>query len=201
MKRVVEEKKVNTENESYNNNKKFIKYYSKNYYNNNPGNINNNPESRKKCYALRNNDIESFQRKIFRDYNSNVACLPGVTINEKEKTKTLVATNSKKNESHISLGNTNNNENINYNSLRNKYDYTKKNMKGVPRPVSFSGKRIVRDRNKESNTSGRVVNNKINRTGYFYTNDMNYYDNDLSQINRKQQKYMTDKNKSQIIFG
>ena len=132
---------------------------------------------------------------------SNVACLPGVTINEKEKTKTLVATNSKKNESHISLGNTNNNENINYNSLRNKYDYTKKNMKGVPRPMSFSGKRIVRDRNKESNTSGRVVNNKINRTGYFYTNDMNYYDNDLSQINRKQQKYMTDKNKSQIIFG
>ena len=194
MKRVVEEKKVNTENESYNNNKKFIKYYSKNYYN-------NNLESRKKCYALRNNDIESFQRKIFRDYNSNVVCLPGVTINEKEKTKTLVATNSKKNESHISLGNTNNNENINYNSLRNKYDYTKKNMKGVPRPMSFSGKRIVRDRNKESNTSVRVINNKINRTGYFYTNDMNYYDNDLSQINRKQQKYMTDKNKSQIIFG
>ena len=201
MKRVVEEKKVNTENESYNNNKKFIKYYSKNYYNNNPGNINNNLESRNKCYALRNNDIESFQRKIFRDYNSNVACLPGVTINEKEKTKTLVATNSKRNESHISLGNTNNNENINYNSLRNKYDYTKKNMKGVPRPMSFSGKKIVRDKNKESNTSGRVVNNKINRTGYFYTNDMNYYDNDLSQINRKQQKYMTDKNKSQIIFG
>ena len=86
MKRVVEEKKVNTENESYNNNKKFIKYYSKNYYNNNPGNIKNNLESRNKCYAIRNNDIESFQRKIFRDYNSNVACLPGVTINElKEK--------------------------------------------------------------------------------------------------------------------
>ena len=197
MKRVVEEKKVNTENESYNNNKKFIKYYSKSYYDN----ISNNQNMKKKSYALKNTDIESFQRKVFRDFNSNVACLPGVTINEKEKTKTLVATNSKRNESHISLGNTNNNENINYNSLRNKYDYTKKNMKGVPRPMSFSGKRIVRDRNKESNTSGRVVNNKINRTGYFYTNDINYYDNDLSQINRKQQKYMTDKNKSQIIFG
>ena len=46
-----------------------------------------------------------------------------------------------------------------------------------------------------------VINNKINRTRYFYTNDINYYDNDLSQINGKQQKYMTDKNKSQIIFG
>ena len=81
MKRVVEEKKVNTENESYNNNKKFIKYYSKNYYNNNPGNIKNNLESRNKCYALRNNDIESFQRKIFRDYNSNIIKINQMFVN------------------------------------------------------------------------------------------------------------------------
>ena len=59
---------------------------------------------RKKSYECRKTDIESFQRKVFRDYNSNIACLPGVTINEKEKLRSLVAPNSRRNESHISLG-------------------------------------------------------------------------------------------------
>ena len=130
MKRVEEEKVNIVENKSnYNKGKKYFKYSNKNY------NSNNN---NKNSYALRNNDVESFQRKIIRDYNSNIACLPGVTINQKERTKTLVATNSKKNESHFLLG--------------------------------------------------------IN-------NEMISYENDHSRLNRKQQNYIKDKNKSQIIFG
>ena len=190
MKRV-EDKKNQNDNI---NNKRYIKYYTKNYYNNNT-----NRDTKKKSYALRNNDIESFQRKVFRDYNSNIACLPGVTINEKEKDKTLVATNSKKNESHISFGISNNNENKN--NIRNKYDYTKKNVNNViQRPLSFSGKRIIRDRNKESNSINRIINNKINRTGY-YNIERSSFNRDYSRISMNKQKYATDKNKSQIIFG
>ena len=143
--------------------------------------------------------MESFQRKIIRDYNSNIACLPGVTINQKERTKTLVATNSKKNESHFLLGI--NNENINVNNIKNKYDYNKKSIKNIPRPISFSGKRIIRDRNKESINNNKIINSKINRTGYLYNNEMISYDNDHSRLNRKQQNYIKDKNKSQIIVG
>ena len=192
MKRA-EDKKLRIDNISSNNNKKSVKYFSKNYNNNN----NNNKESRKKCYELRNNEIESFQRKIFRDYNSNIACLPGVTINDKEKTRTLFATNSRKNESHISLGNVNNNENININNIKNKYDYNKKNVNIIPRPISFSGKRIIRDRNKESNNYNRIINSKINRTGYLHINEMSGINQDYSGINRSKH----NKNKSQIIFG
>ena len=175
-------------NNDNNDNKRSVKYYSKNYY--------NNKNHQKKSYALRNKDIESFQRKVFRDYNSNIACLPGVTINEKEKDRTLVATNSKKNESHISFGYNNENIYLN-NNPRNKYDYTKKNMNEIPRPLSFSGKRIIRYRNKESNNN-KILINKINRTGYISMNEMNGYDRGNY---RKQQKFTTDKNKSQIIFG
>ena len=196
MKRA-EDKKLRIDNIlNNNNNKKSIKYFSKNYYNNN-NTSNYNKDSRKKCYVLRNNDIESFQRKVFRDYNSNIACLPGVTINDKEKTRTLVATNSRKNESHISLGNFNNNENININNIKNKYDYNKKNVNIIPRPISFSGKRIIRDRNKESYFNNRIINSKINRTGYLHSNEISGFNNDYSGINRSKH----DKNKSQIIFG
>ena len=191
MKRVVEEEKTNLDNKSYNTGKKYFKYSNKNYSSNN--------NNKKNSYALRNNDVESFQRKIIRDYNSNIACLPGVTINQKERTKTLVATNSKKNESHIFLGI--NNENIKENNIKNKYDYNKKNINNIPRPVSFSGKRIIRDRNKESINDRKIINSKINRTGYLYNNEMISYDNDNSRLNRKQQNYVKDKNKSQIIFG
>lgn len=193
MKRVEEEKVNIVENKSnYNKGKKYFKYSNNNYNSNN----NNN---KKNSYALRNNDVESFQRKIIRDYNSNIACLPGVTINQKERTKTLVATNSKKNESHFLLGI--NNENINVNNIKNKYDYNKKSIKNIPRPISFSGKRIIRDRNKESINNNKIINSKINRTGYLYNNEMISYDNDHSRLNRKQQNYIKDKNKSQIIFG
>ena len=191
MKRA-EDKELRIDNISSNNNKKSIKYFSKNYYNNNTDNY--NKDSRNKCYELRNNDIESFQRKVFRDYNSNIACLPGVTINDKEKTRTLFAANSRKNESHISLGNINKNENIN--NIKNKYDYNKKNVNIIPRPTSFSGKRVIRDRNKESNNFNRIINSKINRTGYLHSNGMSEF-NDYSGINRSKH----DKNKSQIIFG
>ena len=197
MKRV-EDRKSNIEDKPYNKGKKFFNYSGKNFCNNN--NINNLVQ-KKNSYALRNNDVESFQRKIIRDYNSNIACLPGVTINQKERTKTLVATNSKKNESHIFLGIGNNNENINVNNLKNKYDYNKKSINNIPRPISFSGKRIIRDRNKESINTSKIINSKINRTGYLHNNEMISYDNDKSAINRKQQKYINDKNKSQIIFG
>ena len=184
-----------------NNNKNYYKYYSKSYYSNN-NNINNNNQIRKKkSYALRNTDIESFQRKIFRDYNSNVACLPGVTINEKEKTRTLVATNSKKNESHISLGFVDNNQNRNNNYFRSKYDYSKKNMNEISRAKSFSGKRIIRDRNKESNPYSQIINSKINRTGYLYNNERSIYEDNNNFSNKNHQKFVTDKNKSQIIFG
>ena len=75
----LEDKKENIpeKNSNNNNNKKFYKYYTKTYFNNNTS-LKNNNNNKKKSYALRNNDIESFQRKIFRDYNSNIACLPGV---------------------------------------------------------------------------------------------------------------------------
>ncbi len=145
---------------------------------------------RKNSYICRNNDIESFQRKVFRDYNSNIACLPGVNINEKEKMRTLVATNSKKNESHISFGIEENKDN----NRVNKYDYNKKYYKRnyIPRPASCSGKRIFRDKNKESN----FINNDENDGKIM--NSKNYNTN--NSINNNQ-KYMVNRNRSQIIFG
>ena len=174
--------------------------------NNNNDNFSNNRKN-KNSYQLRNKDIESFQRKVYRDYNSNIACLPGVTINDKEKIKTLVATNNKKNESQFTLGINNNNEisneNINYNNIRNKYDYTKKNYNYnksnlIPRPKSFSGKRIIRDRNKESNNYNMKIADKIISAKWnnSYMNESENY----AKIDTKR-KYSKDKNKSQIIFG
>ena len=190
-----EEKKSNIENDSkLNNDKKYYKYSNKYYQKNNT----NNPCNKKSAYAFRKNDVESFQRKVIRDYNSNIACLPGVTLNEKEKTKTLVATNSKKNESHISLGN---NENINLNNIKNKYDYSKKSKNTVPRAISFSGKRIIRDRNKESTVHCKIINNRKNKEGYLRNNEISSNEYDNSKINSKPQKIVVDKNKSQIIFG
>lgn len=170
-----------------------------NRVNNYSGRINygNKNLKRKNSYLCRNKDIESFQRKVFRDYNSNIACLPGVNINEKEKMRTLVATNSKRNESHITFG-CEENSNINKNKF-NRYDYYKNNYKknSIPRPKSCSGKRIVRDKNKESNYLRNLPldydeNNKnsLNVINYF-TNEENY----------KKPKCVIDKNKSQIIFG
>ena len=197
MKRV-EEEKNNIENKSYNKGKKYFKYSNKNYSKINNSN-NNLIQKKNPSYALRKNDVESFQRKIIRDYNSNIACLPGGTINQKERIKTLVAPNSKKNESHIFLGI--NNENINVNNIKNKYDYNKKSTNNIPRPISFSGKRIIRDRNKESINNNKINNGKITKTGYLHNNEMISYNNDNSRLNRKQQNYIKDKNKSQIIFG
>jgi hypothetical protein len=157
---------------------------SKNYENKNL--------KRKSSYVFRNNDIESFQRKVFRDYNSNIACLPGVNINEKEKMKTLVATNSRKNESHISFGIE---ENKNNNRI-NKYDYNRKYYKRnyIPRPSSCSGKRIFRDKNKESNFINHFPNDENNGR---IMNLKGYNTNNPTYIN---QKYMVNRNKSQIIF-
>ena len=152
----------------------------------------NNINRKNSCY-IRNKDIESFQRKVFRDHNSNIACLPGANINEKEKRRTLVAINSRKNESHISFGN--DDDNKNNNNKKNRYDYDTNYYKQskIQRPYSCSGKRIIRDKNKESN----ILNQ------YFYdkntdriSNIRDYYTND----NRKQ-KYIVNKNKSQIVFG
>ena len=164
-------------------------------------NYENKNLKRKNSYICRNNDIESFQRKVFRDYNSNIACLPGVNINEKEKMRTLVATNSKKNESHISFGCEGDNINKNrYNKYEyNKYEYNKYYYKknNIPRPKSCSGKRIIRDKNKESNYLRNLPyyydennRNAINVKNYFSNGD-----------NYKKQKYVVDKNRSQIIFG
>lgn len=147
---------------------------------------------RKNSYECRKNDIESFQRKVYRDYNSNIACLPGVTINEKEKLKTLVATNSRKNESHISFGC--DDENKNMNNYWNKYDYNKNNYKKniIPRSVSCSGKRIYRDKNKESNYLNNLPYNENSKREF----NVNNYDG----INNNK-KYTVNKNKSQIVFG
>ena len=157
--------------------------------------INNekNPQQRRKnSYICRNNDIESFQRKVFRDYNSNIACLPGVTINENEKYKTLVATNSRKNESHIMLGC----EDDKLNKNEHKYEY-KKNMNkknnGIQKMNSFSGRKIVRNQNF----------GKANMTHYDYSykipNQRNNYNKNLDNFNNTRLK--VDRNKSQIIFG
>jgi hypothetical protein len=156
-------------------------------------NYENKNLKRKSSYVFRNNDIESFQRKVFRDYNSNIACLPGVNINEKEKMKTLVATNSRKNESHISFGIE---ENKNNNRI-NKYDYNRKYYKRnyIPRPSSCSGKRIFRDKNKESNFINHFPNDENNGR---IMNLKGYNTNNPTYIN---QKYMVNRNKSQIIFG
>ena len=155
--------------------------------------IGNDNIKNKNSYKLRNYDIESFQRKIYRDYNSNIACLPGVTINDKEKVKSLVATNNKKNESQFTLG-------INNNNISNKNDYSKKNYKknDIPRPKSFSGKRIIRDRNKESNNYNINKADMINRAkwNYSYMNESENYE----KLDSKR-KYSKDKNRSQIIFG
>ena len=156
-------------------------------------NYENKNLKRKSSYVIRNNDIESFQRKVFRDYNSNIACLPGVNINEKEKMKTLVATNSRKNESHISFGIE---ENKNNNRI-NKYDYNRKYYKRnyIPRPSSCSGKRIFRDKNKESNFINHFPNDENNGR---IMNLKGYNTNNPTYIN---QIYMVNRNKSQIIFG
>ena len=156
-------------------------------------NYENKNLKRKSSYVFRNNDIESFQRKVFRDYNSNIACLPGVNINEKEKMKTLVATNSRKNESHISFGIE---ENKNNNRI-NKYDYNRKYYKRnyIPRPSSCSGKRIFRDKNKESNFINHFPNDENNGR---IMNLKGYNTNNPTYIN---QKYVVNRNKSQIIFG
>ena len=186
VKRYESNNNMNVKRKSYN-------PYNLNYIKKNVKRINS--------YIARNNDIESFQRKVFRDYNSNIACLPGVTINGKEKTRTLVATNSRKNESHISFGcYDENKENYRYIKKINKYDYNRNNnlkKNKIPRPSSFSGKRIFRDKNKESiNINNMPLNQNKNRI-YNYKN---YYSNTNDLIDRKQ-KYYIDKNKSQIVFG
>ncbi len=189
----------------------------------------------------KNTEIESFQRKVFRDYNSNIACLPGGTINAKDKTKTLVHTNSRKNESQIIFGennysnNRNNNNNLNndwnknYSSNNTKrrvideenmfttrkkryvdnanYNEVKKDNR-YPRPVSFSGKKILRNRNLDNfhvglagdeNMNKNVVNKNINNNNVINKNGkVNYYD--FAPINDKQ-KYYLMKNRSQITFG
>ena len=178
MKRFEIDNKTNEDKKCNNNSNRFN--YPKNNLN------------RKNSFDCRNKDIESFQRKIFRDHNSNIACLPGVNLNEKEKIRTLVAINSRKNESHISFGN--DDVNKNNNNRKNKYDYYKNNFKSnnIPRPHSCSGKRIVRDKNKESIILNQFLNNKNNgRVKDYYTNDI---------VNQKP-KYIVNKNKSQIIFG
>ena len=154
----------------------------------------NNNLKRKNSYVCRNTDIESFQRKVFRDYNSNIACLPGVNINKKEKNRTLVAPNSKKYESHISFKYE---EGDNNKNRINKYDYNKdyNRQNKIPRPSSCSGKRIIRYKNKESNI--------LNNFPYFENNNntinvRSYYTN---EENNKKQQYIVNKNTSQIIFG
>ena len=179
MKRYEVDKKIN-EDKNNNISSNLIKYEKNNL-------------KRKNSYVCRNTDIESFQRKVFRDYNSNIACLPGVNINKKEKRRTLVAPNSRKNESHISFGYE---ENNNKNRI-NKYDYNKDYIRQnkIPRPSSCSGKRIIRYKNKESNYLNNFPyyenNNKV-------MNDRSYYTN---EDNNKRQKYIVNKNRSQIIFG
>ena len=181
MKRYENDKKIN-EDKIYNNMSSNIVNYEKNNL------------KRKNSYVCRNTDIESFQRKVFRDYNSNIACLPGVNINKKEKNRTLVAPNSKKYESHISFGYEENNNNKN--SI-NKYDYNKDYIRQnkIPRPSSCSGKRIIRYKNKESNV--------LNNYPYFDNNSkgMNVKSYYTNEDNNKKQKYIINKNKSQIIFG
>ena len=166
---------------------------------------------RKNSYECRKTDIESFQRKVFRDYNSNIACLPGVTINEKEKLRSLVAPNSRRNESHISLGYNYENKNNNNNNCWNKYDYNKTyddiksnyNYKknNIPRPESCSGKRIYRDKNRESNNgrNGPSYKDKYNKIKLVRT----YNDSEGETNNNyyRNPKYTVNKNKSQIIFG
>lgn len=175
----------------------------------------------------KNTEIESFQRKVYRDYNSNVACLPGSIINAKEKPKTLVAQNTRKNESHIIFGDSNDNKNksynynTNYRNNKNKYNdetfssrrrqylekfYEKKENK-IPRPVSFSGKKIIKNRNIDSfpinsypydenqNTMNRT-NTKVKTEGGIGAGG--YYDFAPS---KDKQKYYLMKNRSQITFG
>ena len=155
---------------------------------------------RKNTYVCRNNDIESFQRKVYRDYNSNIACLPGVTINEKEKRRTLVAANAKKNESHICFGFENDNNNNNYNDAKKRMNncdyyrnYYRKNNN--QRPSSFSGKRIIRNKNRESDILNLFPFDENNSR---LMNARDYFTNKESI---KNQKYIVNKNKSQIIFG
>ena len=154
---------------------------------------------RKNSYVCRNNDIESFQRKIFRDYNSNIACLPGVTINEKEKSRTLVAANSRKNESHICFGfeNNNNTNNNDFKKRMNIYGYNRNYYRkyNSQRPSSCSGKRIIRNKNKESDILNGLPYDENNSR---LMNTRNYFTN---KENNRNQKYIVNKNKSQIIFG
>lgn len=184
-------------------------------------NINNNKVGTLSVISRvsKNTEIESFQRKVYRDYNSNIACLPGSTINNKEKNKTLVATNSRKNESQIIFGDNNlNSININYNKPKRRVideenifntrkkryldNREEKEEKGkYPRPMSFSGKKILKNRNLDNFNMGLVSDENTNKNfanRNINNGKVNYYN--FAPINDKQ-KYYLMKNKSQITFG
>ena len=183
-------------------------YYEENeknmFFNNNYYNINN-----------KNSDAESFQRKKYMDYNSNIACLPGSVINANGQKKSMIATDGRRNESHIIFGfenqnNNFNNENLDYKKMYNgDYNYygnqmyhlkrsTSNNINKIPRPASCSGKRIVRN-NKNKDSFGTyqlpydINNNRMNNFG----NNNSKNNNNMSL----KEKYSLMKNYSQITFG
>ena len=67
---------------------------------------------------------ESFNTKLYRDYRSNVACLPGSVINETRNQNYLCQPNIKKNESHDIFNINNYSTDTKANTFRRKYENT-----------------------------------------------------------------------------
>lgn len=190
-----------------------------------------------------------YKRKIKRDYNSKISCLPTNNINKnnnngninsndeivKEESNKTIERNTNKNESHFTIEDNNNNNNFNsdpnYNTSNNSYDiksiidkelqvskkkefydtidnngysYNKSNNNKAnisnnksQRLMSFSGKKIRRDRNAESKESLRYnpLRYEDNKNP---ENKGMYYEFAPSNDNRK---YYLMKNISQFSFG
>ncbi len=166
---------------------------------------NNNNETYKENLDLNNGDkiytdeINRYERKIKQNYNTNIACLPGCRLNQKEKEKSLVSNNKLKNESHFTLG-------INYNNnLKEENFNTNENFnnKTLPRPRNFSSIKIPIN-NKETN---RLNNNTIKRKKIFRTNshsNISNMDKNYVPIDNKVRYSglnVSYKNHSQIILG
>lgn len=71
----------------------------------------NNNDNYKENLDINNGDkiyvdeINRYERKIQQNYNTNIACLPGCTLNQNEKIRSLVNNNKMRNMSHFTLGN------------------------------------------------------------------------------------------------
>ena len=172
------------------------------------------------------NSTISRERKVLQDYNSNVSCLPGCTINNQEKQKSLVRNNNKRNESHIVLG-IQNEENINKKPMIKKscFSYYQGNRAYYENSKESCDRRKNNRENNKENICKSINDNNINNNkdkeniskNNMYFKMSNFNNSNVNNINNNRcynqkcntfnsrfnntTKYYINKNRSQIIFG